>query len=213
MDYRFLWKKQYNHPVSQYSAAHLRNTFGDRIISRSLWTARSPYLTHCDCYLCGSSKDDAYKNNLYTQDKLSEINQARSIGRFQIRTVNIFSKPWLCRWTPRWHEISHARFNLADLLISPLSFVIMSGLLITFILNNRAPHCWRCLRLYSLNTTHCLQSRPLYSSALTLQGETCNTLPYSDWSDSERVLLSLADQFKNSKKISLNFRARKIPTT
>ena len=34
---------------------------------------------------------------------------------------------------------------------------------------------------------------------LTLQGDTTYALLYRDWSDNERVLLSLADQFKISR--------------
>ena len=46
----------------------------------------------------------------------------------------------------------------------------------------------------------------------TQQGDTSNTLLCSDWSDNERGLLLLADQFKFS-KLKLNFRWKERPTT
>jgi len=38
---------------------------------------------------------------------------------------------------------------------------------------------------------------PLCSTASPSLGRPYNTLPYSDWSALERILLSLSDQFKN----------------
>jgi hypothetical protein len=39
----------------------LEGVFGDRIISRGLWPARSPDLTPCDFYFWGNLKDKVYR--------------------------------------------------------------------------------------------------------------------------------------------------------
>jgi len=73
---------------------------------------------------------------------------------------------------------------------------IIADLLIIFF--NHTPQYLHCPLLYPLNTTHSILICPLCPSTLTLQDDTSNTLPYTVWSDNERVLLTLADQLKNS---------------
>ena len=49
-----------------------------------------------------------------------------------------------------------------------------------------------------LSTSISAKHNTLCPSILPLQSDISNTLPYNVWSDNERVLLSLADQLKNS---------------
>jgi len=100
--------------------------------------------------------------------------------------------------------------NLAYLLVSPV-FLIIADLLVP-IFYSHTLYSWHCLLLHPLNITHSLPSRPLCPSTLTLQGDTTDTLHYSDWSDNDNVSLSLAGQFKNS-QIKLKFPWGKRPTT
>jgi hypothetical protein len=41
----------------------IREVFEDRIISRGLWSPRSPDLSFCNFYLWGNLKGKVYKNN------------------------------------------------------------------------------------------------------------------------------------------------------
>jgi hypothetical protein len=50
----------------------LRQVFGDRIISRGLWPARSPDLSPCDFYLWGNLKQKVYKTNPHTIEEPKE---------------------------------------------------------------------------------------------------------------------------------------------
>ena len=85
---------------------------------------------------------------------------------------------------------------LADLLISPCSFVILVDLLIPIFFKS---HTSVLALLTSISAKHYTPSPKIIPSVLsliTLQGDISNALPYSDWSDSERVLLSLAGQYE-----------------
>jgi hypothetical protein len=53
-----------------------------------------------------------------------------------------------------------------------------------------------CLLVHSLHTTYSPPSRPVCPSTLTHPGDTSNTRPNGHWSDDEKGLLSLAEQFK-----------------
>jgi hypothetical protein len=44
----------------------LEDIFGNRIISRGIWPARSPDLTPPECYLWGALKGKVYENNPHT---------------------------------------------------------------------------------------------------------------------------------------------------
>jgi hypothetical protein len=52
------------------SLQFLEDIFGNHIISRGMWPARSPVLTPLDYNLWGALKGRVYKNNLHTVDEL-----------------------------------------------------------------------------------------------------------------------------------------------
>lgn len=56
--------------TSNISMAFLRNVFGERIISKNLWPARSPDLTPPDFFLWGAAKQTVYRNRPHTIDEL-----------------------------------------------------------------------------------------------------------------------------------------------
>jgi hypothetical protein len=59
----------------------LEGVFGDRIISRGFWAARSPDLTGYDFYLWGNFKDKLYRTNPHTEEELKE-NTRKEIWKF-----------------------------------------------------------------------------------------------------------------------------------
>ena len=50
----------------------LRSHFGDRVIFKGIWPARSPDLAPPDFYLCGDLKQKSYWNFPQSQDELEE---------------------------------------------------------------------------------------------------------------------------------------------
>ena len=52
--------------------AAVSEVFGDHVISRGLWTLRSPYLTPPDFYLWGKLKGSVYEDNSHTTDELKQ---------------------------------------------------------------------------------------------------------------------------------------------
>jgi hypothetical protein len=59
----------------------LEGVFGDRVIRRGLWQARSPDLNPYDFYLWGNLKDKVYRTNPDTEEELKE-NILREILKF-----------------------------------------------------------------------------------------------------------------------------------
>ena len=49
--------------TSRNSMQEIENVFGDRVISRGRWPARSPDLSACDFYLWGNLKQKVYRIN------------------------------------------------------------------------------------------------------------------------------------------------------
>jgi inhibitor of nuclear factor kappa-B kinase subunit alpha len=76
----------------------LRQVFGDRIISRSLWPARSPDLNPCDFYLWGNLKQKVYKTNSHTIEELKENirNEVSAISPGELQRV-ITNLVWWCQ--------------------------------------------------------------------------------------------------------------------
>ena len=83
-------------------------------------------------------------------------------------------------------EISHVPHNVIHLLN-------------TFFLYNLIRHGARTLLTSTLATEDYFFESFLHFYSLILQGDTFRTFLSSDWSDNERVLLSLADQIKTLK--------------
>jgi hypothetical protein len=85
----------------------LRQVFDGCVVSRGLWTPRSPDLTACDFYLWGSLKGKVYKTNPHT------LEETRHNFRRQISTVsgeelqrvnkNVFRKDTECIRSGRQH--------------------------------------------------------------------------------------------------------------
>jgi hypothetical protein len=71
------------------SMEELRQVFGDRIISRGLWPARSPYLNPCDFYLWGNLKQKVYKTNPHTIEEQKENirNEVSAISPGELQRV------------------------------------------------------------------------------------------------------------------------------
>jgi hypothetical protein len=97
---------------------------------------------------------------------------------------------------------------LADLLISfiYLFFILLLFYFILFYFLQS--HTSVLALLTSISAKHYTPSPKIIPSALPLQGDISNTLPYGDWSGNERVLLSLADQYK-IRRNKLKFPLRK----
>jgi inhibitor of nuclear factor kappa-B kinase subunit alpha len=71
------------------SVEELRQVFGDRIVSRGLWPARSPDLNPCDFYLWGNLKQKVYKTNPHTIEELKENirNEVSAISPSELQRV------------------------------------------------------------------------------------------------------------------------------
>lgn len=101
-------EKLHRHFMQDNATAHTANNsmdaideiFGERVISRRLWPARSPDLNPCDFYLWGMLKDRVYVNNPRTLDALKENirGEINAITREELQRVsnNFFSRCQAC---------------------------------------------------------------------------------------------------------------------
>jgi hypothetical protein len=74
--------------TSRISLNHVSNYFGERVISKGLWPARSPDLTPPDFFLWGHLKDRVFSNNPCTIQDLKE-NIVAEVGRISPDILNL----------------------------------------------------------------------------------------------------------------------------
>jgi hypothetical protein len=83
-----------------YSINVLNEVFENRLISRGLWPARSPYLNLCDFYLWGNLKDKVYSNNPRTlvelKQSIRETISSIEVSELKLVSNNIFTRLEAC---------------------------------------------------------------------------------------------------------------------
>jgi hypothetical protein len=86
--------------TATYSINVLNEVFEDRLISRRLWPAWSPYLNSCDFYLWGNLKDKAFSINPYTlvelKQRIRETISSIEVSELKLVSANIFMRLEAC---------------------------------------------------------------------------------------------------------------------
>ncbi|PSN46547.1 hypothetical protein C0J52_19601, partial [Blattella germanica] len=92
------------------SMREIVDVFEDRIVSRGLWSPRSPDINPCDFYLWGKLKSVVYANNPHTLDELKENirQEIRNISRDELLKVsaNVLKRCEACL-NARGHHFQH----------------------------------------------------------------------------------------------------------
>jgi hypothetical protein len=74
--------------------------FEDRLISRELWSGRSPDLNPCDFYLWGNLKDKVYSNNSHALDELKQSIRETitfvEVGELELVSNNLLKRLEAC---------------------------------------------------------------------------------------------------------------------
>jgi hypothetical protein len=86
--------------TTTYSINVLNEVVGNRLISRGLWPARSPYLNPCDFYLWGNPKGKVYSNNPHTlvelKQSIRETISSIEVSELKLVSNNIFKRLEAC---------------------------------------------------------------------------------------------------------------------
>jgi hypothetical protein len=81
---------------ANYSINVLSEASDDRLISHTLWPARSPGLNPCDFYLWGNLKNKVHSSNPHTMDDLM-YNICETIISIEVSELKIISNNFLKR--------------------------------------------------------------------------------------------------------------------